>query len=151
MPKIYQLLACAVLLTGVFAATASAQTAATRGPDASVVRDPELEKDSRHNLEVARHYFKLKKAYRAAIARCEEIIAGNPNFARLDEALYIAGVSSLRLSENRGKQSASLTPEQLRDDARDYLSRIVSEFPDSAFRNDADAELHALGGPKPKK
>ena len=43
------------------------------------VRDPDLETDSHHNLEVARNYFKLKKAYVAALKRCEEIIAGNPN------------------------------------------------------------------------
>lgn len=141
-------LACAVFLGGVFFDCARAQTAATRGPDASAVRDPALEKDSRHNLEVARHYFKLKKAYRAAIARCEEIIAGNPNFSRLDETLYIAGVSSLRLAENRGKQAASLPADKLRDDAREYLSRIVNEFPDSDFRDDAEGELSSLGGPK---
>ena len=92
---------------------------ATREPDPATVRDPELEKESKHNLEVARHYFKLKKAYRAALARCEEIIAGNPNFARMDEVLYIAGTSSLRLSENRGRQSATLPADQLRNDARE--------------------------------
>src|SRR6266496_2369262 len=81
-----------------------AQGGVRSGPDPSTIRDPDLEKDSLHNLEVARHYFKLKKAYVAAIKRCEEIDAGNPNFARMDEVLYIAGESSLRLAENRGKQ-----------------------------------------------
>src|SRR6185503_20850409 len=80
-----------------------AQKAKT-GPDPSLVRDSELEKDSLHNLEVARHYFKLKKAYLAAIKRCEEIDAGNPTFAKMDEVLFIAGESSLRLAENKGKQ-----------------------------------------------
>src|SRR6266478_9886868 len=80
-----------------------AQGGAKQGPD--VVRDPDMEKDSLHNLEVARHYFKLKKAYVAALQRCEEIIAGNPNFARMDEVIYIAGESSLRLAENKGKQA----------------------------------------------
>jgi len=81
-----------------------AQGAAKTGPDPSTIRDEDLEKDSLHNLEVARHYFKLKKAYVAAIRRCEEIDAGNPNFAKMDEVLFIAGESSLRLAENRGKQ-----------------------------------------------
>src|SRR5687767_15078589 len=89
-----------------------AQGAAKAGPDPSTIRDSELEKDSLHNLEVARHYFKLKKAYVAAIKRCEEIDAGNPNFAKMDEVLFIAGESSLRLSENRGKQKPKeKTPE----------------------------------------
>ena len=120
------------------------------GPVENVLRDPALEKESRHNLEVARHYFKLKKAYRAAIARCEEIIAGNPTFSQLDEVLYIAGVGSLRLAENRGKQAPNLPPDKLRDDAREYLSRIVNEFPDSKFREEAETELRPVGGVKPK-
>ena len=95
-----------VLLTAlfVFASASFSQGKAKTGPDSSTIRDSDLEKDSLHNLEVARHYFKLKKAYLAALKRCEEIDAGNPNFARIDEVLYIAGESSLRLAENGGKQ-----------------------------------------------
>ncbi len=123
---------------------------ASRGPDPATVRDPELEKESKHNLEVARHYFKLKKAYRAALGRCEEIIAGNPNFARMDEVLYIAGASSLYLSQNRGKQAPTLAADKLRDDAREYWSRLVNEFSYSDFRQRAENDLRALGGVKPK-
>ena len=82
------LLAIAVLVS---APAGFAQGAAKTGPDPSLVRDADLEKDSLHNLEVARHYFKLKKAYVAAIKRCEEIDAGNPTFAKMDEVLFIAG------------------------------------------------------------
>ncbi len=121
---------------------------AKTGPDPSTIRDPELEEDSHHNLEVARLYFKLKKAYVAAIKRCEEIIAGNPNFAKMDEVLFIAGQSSLRLAENKGKQSSKLTPEQLRDDARTYLTQLVNDYPQSSFAKDAEESLRALGGPK---
>ncbi|MDQ2975363.1 MAG: hypothetical protein M3R69_08130 [Acidobacteriota bacterium] len=141
-----------------------AQGAAKTGPDPSTMRDPELEKDSLHNLEVARHYFKLKKAYIAALKRCEEIDAGNPNFARMDEVLYIAGESSLRLAETGGKQKTKntlpddlqpkekqaivyKTPEQLRVDARVYLSRLVAGYPNSAFLKQAGADLQRLGGP----
>src|SRR5258708_37518690 len=112
-----------VFALSLYAPLASAQGNIKQGPDASTIRDPDLEKDSLHNLEVARHYFKLKKAYVAAIKRCEEIDAGNPNFAKMDEVLFIAGESSLRLAENRGKQKTKeKTPEQLRQDARVYLS-----------------------------
>jgi outer membrane protein assembly factor BamD (BamD/ComL family) len=141
-----------------------AQGAAKTGPDPSTIRDAELEKDSLHNLEVARHYFKLKKAYIAAIKRCEEIDAGNPNFAKMDEVLFIAGESSLRLAESGGKQKTKnvmpdalqakekqetkyKTPEELREDARMYLSRLVADYPTSAFRKQAEADLEKLGGP----
>ena len=133
------------------ASIARAQGAAKTGPDPSTVRDEDLEKDSLHNLEVARHYFKLKKAYVAAIKRCEEIDAGNPNFAKLDEVLFIAGESRLRLAENRGKQKTKeKTAEQLRQDARVYLSRLVAGYPNSAFLKQAQEDLKGLGGPVPQ-
>ena len=125
-----------------------AQGAAKTGPDPSLVRDADLERDSLHNLEVARHYFKLKKAYVAAIKRCEEIDAGNPTFAKMDEVLFIAGQSSLRLAENKGKQKPKeKTPEQLRLDARVYLSRLVAGYPNSSFFKQAQEDLRELGGP----
>ena len=138
-------LAFALLIS---APTSYAQGAAKTGPTSAVLRDADLEKDSLHNLEVARHYFKLKKAYVAAIKRCEEIDAGNPNFAKMDEVLFIAGESSLRLAENRGKQKAKeKTPDELKQDARVYLSRLVMDYPSSSFKLQAEADLQALGGP----
>ena len=121
-----------------------AQSTAKTGPDASTVRDPEMEKDSLHNLEVARQYFKLKKAYVASLTRCEEIIAGNPTFSRIDEVLYIAGASSLRLAQKQGKQASKTPPDKLRDDGREYLSRLAKEFPESEFRGLAEKELRTI-------
>jgi outer membrane protein assembly factor BamD (BamD/ComL family) len=160
------LLAIAVLAIAsvISAPSALGQGAVKTGPDPSLVRDSELEKDSLHNLEVARHYFKLKKAYVAAIKRCEEIDAGNPNFAKMDEVLFIAGESSLRLAETGGKQKTKVvmpdamlaqekqetrykTPDELKGDARVYLSRLVAGYPNSAFRKQAEADLNKLGGP----
>ncbi len=132
--------------------------AAKSGPDPSTIRDPDLEKDSLHNLEVARNYFKLKKAYVAALKRCEEIIAGNPNFAGIDEVLLIAGKSASLLAEGRGKQKPelylsfdgstrkTLTPEEFRNGARSYLTQLINEHPQSKFRPEAETELQALGG-----
>src|SRR5258705_7415910 len=128
-----------------------AQGAARNGPDPSTIRDAELEKDSLHNLDVARQYFKLKKAYIAALRRCEEVIAGNPNFSKMDEILFIAGESSLRLSENKGRQAEKeRKPEQLREDARSYLSQLVNDHPQSPFRQQAEDDLKPLGGVKSK-
>src|SRR6185295_11150065 len=133
------------------AAASYGQGKAKTGPDPSTIRDSDLEKDSLHNLEVARHYFKLKKAYLAALRRCEEIDAGNPNFAKMDEVLFIAGQSSLKLAESGGIQNTKeKTPEQLRQDARVYLSRLVTEYPTSPFAKQVEDDLKALGGALPK-
>src|SRR6267378_5997202 len=104
MKKVFISLVVLVTALFVFASASFSQGRAKTGPDPATIRDAELEKDSLHNLEVARHYFKQKKAYLAALNRCEEIDAGNPNFAKMDEVLFIAGESFLRLSENKGKQ-----------------------------------------------
>ena len=131
------------------------------GPDPSTLRDPDLERDSYHNLEVAKNYFKLKKAYVAALKRCEEIIAGNPNFAKIDEVLLMAGQSSLWLSQNKGKQrpdqyvsfdggeKRTLTSEQFQEMGRDYLKKLINDFPNSSFAKQAQEELRALEAPKP--
>ena len=139
------------------ASNARAQGTAARGPDPATLRDSELEKDSLHNLEVARQYFKLKKAYVASLERCREIIEANPVFAKMDETLYVAGMSSLYLSQNRGKQKIDSipekrrqTPEKYREDARNYLSQLVNEHPDSSFSKQALEALRDLGGALPK-
>jgi hypothetical protein len=138
-----------------------AQGRVKAGPDPTTIRDPELEKDSLHNLEVARNYFKLKKAYVAALKRCEEIIAGNPNFAGIEEVLLIAGKSSLGLAQSKGKQAPSLyvtfdgttkrtlTSEQFRDMARGYLTQLITEHPQSQYRQQAEEDLKTLDQPKP--
>ena len=125
-------------------------------PDQATMRDPDLERDSHHNLEVAKNYFKLKKAYVAALKRCEEIVAGNPNFAKIDEVLLMAGQSSLWLAEKKGKQSPdlyvtfdggekrTLTAEQFREMGRGYLNKLVTDFPNNTFTKQAREELSAL-------
>ena len=140
---------------------AYAQGGAKQGP--AVDRDADMEKDSLHNLEVARQYFKLRKAYVASLERCEEVIAGNPTFSKIDEVLYIAGASSLNLAEAKGKQKpdqyairegekkTTLTPQEFRDKARDYLSQLVNSYPQSKFKDEALDDLKSLGGPKPKE
>lgn len=145
----------AIVATLFVAAPVTRAQGVRTGPDPSTLRDPDLEKDSLHNLEVARNYFKLKKAYVAALKRCEEIIAGNPNFARIEEVLLMAGQSSLWLSENKGKQRPeqyvtfdggekhTLTPEQFREMGRDYLSKLIKDYPDGSYSKRAREELAA--------
>ncbi len=62
-------------------------------------------------------------------------------FTQLDEVLYIAGSSSLRLSRNQGKQSTKLPPEKLREQGRTYLTQLVKEYPASDFKERAETEL----------
>ena len=139
---------------------AKAQGGAKQGPN--VNRDPDMETEAKHNLEVARQYFKLRKAYVASLQRCEEVLAANPAYSKIDEILYIAGKSSLNLAEAKGKQKpdqyvihegdkkVTLTADEFRDKARDYLSQLVNDHPQSTFRTEAEDDLKALGGAKPK-
>jgi len=150
-----------VLLFVIAAPVTYAQGGVKSGPDPATLRDPDLERDSYHNLEVARNYFKLKKAYVASLKRCEEIIAGNPNFAKIEEVLLMAGQSSLWLSQNKGKQKPeqyvsfeggekrTLTSEQFREMGVDYLKKLINDHPNSPYAKQAQEELNALAAPKP--
>ena len=150
-----------VLLFALFVGAPSTPAQGVRsGPDPATLRDPDLERDSHHNLEVAKNYFKLKRAYVAALKRCEEIIAGNPNFAKIEEVLLMAGQSSLWLAERKGKQNPdlyvsfeggekrTLTSEQFRELGRGYLNKLVNDYPDSPYAKQAKEELRLLDGPK---
>ena len=144
-----------------FVAAPSTQ-AQVRNPDPATLRDPDLERDSHHNLEVAKNYFKLKKAYVATLKRCEEIIAGNPNFAKIEEVLWMAGASSLWLAEGKGKQSRdlyvtfdggqkrTLTADQFREMGRDYLKKLIADYPEGSYTKQAQEELRQLEAPKPQ-
>ena len=132
-----------------FAANLSAQ----KNIEPQVERDPVLEADAKHNLEVAWQYFKLKKAYKAVIDRCEETIAAHPEFSKMDEVLYLSGMSSYYLSINKGKQKVDLTtekdkekyaPEKLRENAEAYLGTLVEKYPQSKYKEDAETTLKIL-------
>ncbi|MEJ7578865.1 MAG: hypothetical protein WKF74_17850 [Pyrinomonadaceae bacterium] len=140
------MLICVLAIAFIFSAPNVKAQGVSRSPDPSTVRNPEEEKLSMHDLIVARHYFKQKKAYRAALDRCLDIFTRTPNFSRMDETLYLAAMSNLLLSEKKGKQTPSVPVEKLREEARTYFARIVKEYPDSSFRSRAEDELRNLGG-----
>ncbi len=68
----------------------------------------------------------------------------------------MAGQSSLWLAEKKGKQSPdlyvtfdggekrTLTSEQFREMGRDYLTKLVKDYPDSPFAKQAREELRLL-------
>lgn len=122
-----------------------------------VQRDPILEADANHNLEVAQQYFKTKKAYKAVLMRFEETFAAYPDYSKIDEFLYLAGMSSFYLSNNKGKQKVDAkseeektkyTPEKLREDAIAYFSILVEKFPQSQFKPESEKTLKELQAKK---
>jgi len=128
----------------------SMPTFAQRNVVQAVERDPIAESEAKHNLEVAKNYFLLKKAYKAVIERFEETFAAYPDFSRMDEFLYYAGMSSLYLSNNEGKQKVNMKipdqakryePARLRVEAAAYLTQIGEKYPDSKFLTDAKKAL----------
>lgn len=142
------LLSCMLVLT-VFGSKAVAQ----RNLDPAIDRDPLLETDAKHNLDVAWQAFKpLKKAYKQVILRFEETFAAYPEFSKMDEFLYLAGMSSYYLSENKGRQKVDprtekdkrFAPEKLRENAVAYLSMLVEKYPDSKYREEAQKTLATL-------
>jgi len=130
-----------------FSANANAQ----RNIEPKIDRDPILEADAKHNLGVAQQYFKLKKAYKAVLLRFEETFAAYPDFSKMDEFLYYAGMSSLYLAENKGKQKIiseadkkKFAPEKLREDSVAYLSMLIEKYPQSVFKEEAGKTLKQI-------
>jgi hypothetical protein len=72
----------------------------------------------------------------------------------------MAGQSSLWLSQNKGKQRSeqyvsfdggekkTLTAEQFREMGRDYLNKLIKDYPESPYAKQAREELSALQAPK---
>jgi len=153
MKKKFLVLAFIILGFSAFANQAFAQ----KQIEQQIQRDPVLEADATHNLEVAQFSFKTRKAYKAVLMRFEETFAAYPEFSKMDEFLYLAGMSSFYLSENKGKQKidqksdedkTKFAPEKLREDATAYLSQLVKDYPQSQFKTDAEKTLKTLEAKK---
>ncbi|HEX8131188.1 MAG TPA: outer membrane protein assembly factor BamD [Pyrinomonadaceae bacterium] len=119
--------------------------------EANALPDDMLIADAKKNLRAAQLYY-ARKAYVGALQRCEETMAVFQRFNKFDEVLYIAGMSSARLSRREGKQPppATMTQEKYLILARQYLTQLVNEHPKSSFRKRAEEELRGLGEPTPK-
>jgi outer membrane protein assembly factor BamD len=153
MKRHFVTLLLSILSVFVLSGLASAQ----KQIDPKVLRDPLMEADAKHNLEVANNYFKLKKAYIGSLKRCEEIIAAYPDFSYMDEVLYVAGMSSYYLADGKGKQKVpqrteddkrKYDPAKLREDALAYLSQLVEKYPQSPFLPDAERLVKELEAKK---
>ena len=126
---------------------------AQRNVTPAIDKDPILEQDAKHNLDVAWQAFRLKKAYKGVIMRFEETYAAYPMFSKIEEFLYLAGMSSYYLSKNEGKQKVNLkldkekekfAPEKLREDAAAYLSLMLEKNPQSQYKDEAEKVLMEL-------
>src|SRR5215813_7847031 len=127
---------------------------AQRNVTPAIDRDPVLEADAKHNLDVARQAFlPLKKAYKQVLLRFDETFVAYPDFSQMDEFLYLAGMSSYYLVEGKGQQKVDIksekemkrfAPDKLRDDAVAYLSMVVDKYPQSKFRSDTEKTLGEL-------
>jgi outer membrane protein assembly factor BamD (BamD/ComL family) len=141
------------LLLSLFAFSAGGAAAQGTVPS-EIPRDPLMEADAKANLEVAQTYFRTRKAYKAVLLRFEETFAAYPDYSKMDEFLYIAGMSSYYLSQNKGKQKITApanedekkkyAPEKLREDATMYLTMLVEKYPNSKFKSDAEKTLKEL-------
>ena len=117
-----------------------------RGPVAPK-RDPLLEKESLHHLDVAWQYFKKKvdkndpegttRRSKAIADRLLEVLDTNPTFAKIDEVNYLLGEIYYRLAD--------------KDKAIHYLSDVVKESPDSKYFGDAKKRLDELQNSAPTK
>ncbi|MBK9315654.1 MAG: tetratricopeptide repeat protein [Acidobacteria bacterium] len=121
---------------GISAAT-SIQQGPGRGP-VSQPRDPELEKQSYHNLDVAKYYFYKRKPdkkdkdgwtrlNKAVEGRLMEIIDLNPDFAKMDEVYFLLGEVYQRGGD--------------RENAVKHWTMVVEKFPDSTVKADAQKRL----------
>ncbi len=92
-------------------------------------RNPELELEAKHNLEVARFYMK-RKAYKGVTDRLLEVSYTYPQFSRFDEVLSLLAEAFLK--QDKKEQAAK------------FYQQLVDEFPESEFSKEAKKQLPNL-------
>lgn len=92
-------------------------------------KNPELEREAKHNLEVARHYVK-KKAYKGATDRLYEIVYTYPEYSKFDEVLWLLA-NSLRKMDSKSE-------------AIKYYKKLIEEFPESQYTKQSKKLLEEL-------
>jgi hypothetical protein len=108
-----------------------------RGP-ITLPRDPELEKQAAHNLEVAKYYFYKRKPEKkdkeswaglnkSIESRLLEILDTNPNFSRMDDVYFMLGELYKRTGEL--------------DKAVDNWTKAVKETSDEKIKSEAQKRL----------
>lgn len=124
----------------------------------AVQRDLAMETDSLRDLDVAWQYFKSpRNAYKGVLLRTEVILAAYPDFSKIEDVLYLTGMSSYYLSVNKGKQKREsfneaekkkYAPEKMREDAGAYLTQLLKQFPNTKYKSEAEKTLKLLEAAK---
>lgn len=143
-----------IALAFVILVAAITGASAQRNVTPAIQRDPLMEQDAKHNLDVAWQAFgPARKAYKQVILRFEETFAAYPEFSKLDEFLFLAGMSSYYLADNKGnqkvdpkseKEKLKFAPARLRENATVFLGLLVDKFPQSKYKPDAESTLKLL-------
>jgi len=95
-------------------------------------RDPIMETDATHSLDVARWYLTKRKAYEGARDRLQEIVDTYPGFSRMDEVVFLLGEANLKLNK----------PEK----AAEFYEKLVKNFEGSEFVKKARERLKEIKG-----
>jgi len=88
-----------------------------------------------HDLDIARFYIDNRQAYKAGESRLRDIITNYPFFSYYDEALYRLGVA--------------LIEQEQPEEATEYFTRLVRDYPNSEFTKRGKDYLEKLGKPIP--
>jgi outer membrane protein assembly factor BamD (BamD/ComL family) len=127
-----QLIGLASALIVLISAPAFARQPQGPGSRMEPVRDPAMEVQAKHNLDVAKWYYEKRKALAGARDRLVEIIDTYPEFSKIDEVLFYLGEIHMKMVKE--------------SDAVENFTKLLKEFPDSQFAKKARAHLDELQG-----
>jgi TolA-binding protein len=119
-----------LMLAALFACVGVASAQGPAGGRLEPPRDPIMETNAKHNLQVARWYLTKRKAYEGARDRLQEILDTYPEFSRIDEVLYLLGEANLKLGKT--------------EPAVEFYSRLVEKYPGSEFVKKARERLEEM-------
>ncbi len=88
-----------------------------------------------HELDIARFYINNRQAYKAGESRLRDIIVQYPFFSYYDESLYLLGVT--------------LIEQEQPEEASEYFTKLVRDYPNSEFSKKGREYLEKLGKPLP--
>ncbi len=88
-----------------------------------------------HELDIARFYISNRQAYKAGESRLRDIITQYPFFSYYDESLYLLGVA--------------LVEQEQPEEATEYFTKLVRDFPNSEHAGKGKEYLEKLGKPIP--
>lgn len=88
-----------------------------------------------HEMDISRFYIYQRQAYKAGESRLRDIINNYPLFSYYDESLYLLGVS--------------LVEQEQPEEATEYFTRLVRDYPNSEFSKKGKEYLEKLGKPIP--